>query len=218
LSPMAPAGHIFVNLVKHVPNVVPHGTSWSHFGQLGQTCPQCCSPWHQLVTFRSTWSNAIPILSPLVPASTILVDLVKCNPNFFHLAPASHILVDLIKHKSNFVPVVTFWLSCSDAIPILSTLASGGHILVKSQFCPTWHYLVPFGFTWSNTIPILSPLALTGHIFFYFVKHNPNVVPLVLMWLTWSNTIEMLSPLAPARHILVDRTDKNDTSRFCPSV
>jgi hypothetical protein len=34
--PLAPAGHILVILVNHDVNFVPPGTSWSHFGDLGQ--------------------------------------------------------------------------------------------------------------------------------------------------------------------------------------
>jgi hypothetical protein len=44
---LAPAGYILVNLVKHAPNCAQPGTSWSHFGRLGQTQYQFCPPWRR---------------------------------------------------------------------------------------------------------------------------------------------------------------------------
>jgi hypothetical protein len=54
----------------------------------------------KLVTFWSTWSNMIPILSPLDPAGHILVELVNHSLNFCPV----HISVNLIKHDPNVVP------------------------------------------------------------------------------------------------------------------
>jgi hypothetical protein len=78
--------------------------------------------------------------------------------------------------------LVTFWLTWSNMIPILSLLDPASHIFVKlfnhdPNYMSHWHQLVTFWLTWSNTIPIFFSLDPAGLIMVHLYNYDPNYVP-----------------------------------------
>jgi hypothetical protein len=126
MSPLAPAGHILLDMVNNGLNFPPAGHILvKHFLFL--------SPWHLLVTFWLTWSNTLNF----VPSDTSWSHFGLLGQPLSQFcpapAPAGHTLVDLVTHYLNFLPPDFNIVS-----PSTSWLHFGRLSQPRYQFCPPW--------------------------------------------------------------------------------